>query len=203
MSNDDNIIFSLINKLSNVPKIFFNLPQISNNREKRDKTISIKSIFNDLIFNLTNNFLSEESLKFLDLKYSPQNSNYLNIIGLICYLLNDNFFKNKKLKSTQIINLLINRKIQKLSELINFDKFVNDSDRREEIVRTILSELEILPSNETKNYFFDRLSTLDSVERYFVIEKGKEARERAKKIREEIERKRREEEDSASKMSRE
>ncbi|HOV15191.1 MAG TPA: hypothetical protein PK771_12960, partial [Spirochaetota bacterium] len=67
----------------------------------------------------------------------------------------------------------------------------------------ILSKLKIIPPNETPNYFFDRLSTLDSVERYLLIEKGKLARERARKIQEEIERKRREEEEAASKMSRE
>ena len=70
---------------------------------------------------------------------------------------------------------------------------MTDGDRREELVRLCLSELGIRPAGETVDEATDRLNTLDSVERVNVVRKTRKAEARARKIREEMARKRAEE----------
>lgn len=203
MESNDSIIILLTKRLAEIPNIFLSQPKTSTSKDSEKNVINIKAVFNDLIYNLTHELLSVISLDFLELSNTDRNSNYLNLIGLICYVLNDQYFLDKNIKSKVIIDFIKSEKINKLSEIMSYNKFIIDSERREELVRLILFNFDILPQDESKNYFIDRLSTLDSVERNLVIAKGKEARERAKRIREELERKRREEEEAASKMSRE
>ena len=122
---------------------------------------------------------------------------------MVAYLFSNDLFKGEGDFAERMVSFLKEEKFKKLSDLVKYDDLFLDSDRKEELVRFVLQYLEILPINESENYFLDRLEAIDSIKRAEVVEKSRLVQERAKKIREEIERKRLEELAEASKMSRE
>lgn len=77
----------------------------------------------------------------------------------------------------------------------------NDSEKAEELVRSLFHALNLLPKNETKEYFVDRYRSIDSRERNRILEETKKAQERAKEILRQLQQK--EEEEAASKYNRE
>ncbi len=80
-------------------------------------------------------------------------------------------------------------------------RYVFEPDRREELVRTALSRLALLPEGETANQAADRLASVSGVERRRLLEASRAAEERARAIREALARKAAAE--SADKWSRE
>ncbi len=79
--------------------------------------------------------------------------------------------------------------------------FVNDPDRREELVRTLLAALGRCPAGETPTQAQDRLASVSVAQRRLAVEAARDAAGRARKIREALARKAAEE--SADKMWRE
>ena len=88
--------------------------------------------------------------------------------------------------------------LKPLAEVVPADDLVRDSDRREEFARLGLAALDMRPLGETAAQAQNRLSALSTVERQRVIAEARAAEERARQVREELERKRREEEAAAS-----
>jgi hypothetical protein len=76
-----------------------------------------------------------------------------------------------------------------LAGLVRPDKFVSDPDRREELVRFCLAQLELRPLGETQSQAADRLTTLDSAERHRVLRATAAAERRAREVREAMARK--------------
>ena len=81
------------------------------------------------------------------------------------------------------------------------EKYVLDADRREELARTAVARLGLLPAGETQAQASDRLASVSSVERRRLLEASRAAEERARAIREALVRKAAEE--SADKWTRE
>jgi hypothetical protein len=88
-----------------------------------------------------------------------------------------------------------------LAVVVRAKQFVADQERREELTRLTLDFLGFVPQGETETKAKDRLTTLNSVERAYLMEKTRQAQERARQLREEMARQ--EAEEAASKMSRE
>src|SRR5437764_887594 len=80
-------------------------------------------------------------------------------------------------------------------------KFIEDPDRREELVRVSLAAIGCRPAGESEAQAEDRLTSLSSGERQRVVEASRAAELRARKIREELRKKAAEE--SADKWTRE
>jgi hypothetical protein len=80
-------------------------------------------------------------------------------------------------------------------------RFVDDPERREELVRHLLARLELRPAGETEAQAADRLTSLSAAERARVMAASRAAEARAREIREALARKAAEE--SADKWSRE
>jgi hypothetical protein len=87
----------------------------------------------------------------------------------------------------------LGHELESLAALIAADELINDADRREEFVRLGLSVLELRPRGETREQAQNRLDALSTVERHRVVAEARAAEERARKVREELERKRQEE----------
>ncbi|HLX64998.1 MAG TPA: hypothetical protein VKX17_27255 [Planctomycetota bacterium] len=91
-----------------------------------------------------------------------------------------------------------------LAAIVPIDNLIGDQDRREELVRRVLSAMGLCFPNETAGEFSDRLAQVDSIEIQRVIAdaavKEKRAR-REREVREEMARKAAEE--AAAKASRE
>ena len=81
------------------------------------------------------------------------------------------------------------------------NRYLHDPDRREELVRTAIARLGLLPAGETAAQAADRLASVSSVERRRLLDASRAAEARARAIREALARKAAEE--SADKWTRE
>lgn len=111
------------------------------------------------------------------------------------------FFSHHGLRGSDTAERLrrwLGHDLSALAEAIPADDLVRDTDRREEFARLCLAALEMRPLGESPAQAQNRLSALSTVERQRVIAEARAAEERARQVREELERKRREEEAAAS-----
>lgn len=82
-----------------------------------------------------------------------------------------------------------------------YTEWMKDSERAEELVRVFFDSIDVLPANETKDYFTDRLKAIDTRERIKILEETKKAQERTKEVLRKL--KEKEDEEAASKYNRE
>lgn len=80
--------------------------------------------------------------------------------------------------------------------------FVEDAERREELVRMCFAELGIVPPGETAAVAEDRLATLDSVKRREVLAAAREREEKRERKRRELERLKAQEDEERRKAAR-
>jgi len=119
---------------------------------------------------------------------------------ILCWLLSDDWFRQIKPKTVDVLQLLDSEATQ-LATQVTPRKFVTDPDRREELARFALARLGFRPAGETPAQAQDRLTTLNSTERARVLQAARAAEARARQIREALARKAAEE--SADKWTRE
>jgi hypothetical protein len=125
--------------------------------------------------------------------------NSLAVTLLLCWLLADESLRrNGPLEG---LVPLLSESARELAEHTASKAFVHDTERREELVRTALARLELVPSGETPEQAQDRLTSLSASERARVLAASRAAEERARAVREALARKAAE--DSADKWSRE
>jgi hypothetical protein len=108
----------------------------------------------------------------------------LTLISITCWLLSDPWFLGRPQLSPLIWKLLVSQTLTRLAGLVRPDKFINDADRREELVRTCLAQLGLRPASESAAQAADRLATLDSSERDRILRETAAAERRAREIRE-------------------
>ena len=70
-----------------------------------------------------------------------------------------------------------------VARVVSAEKFVSDSDRREELARLALGALSLRPAGETDAQAADRLTTLSSAERQTVVQAARAAEDRARAVR--------------------
>jgi hypothetical protein len=154
-----------------------------------------------MLFAVGGEFMAIEAAQKFDLDDTKENRNFFGVIALMTYLYHDACFRGKKTYVPKILALFMHAKVRQLADLVPFQRFIIDPERREELVRLCLDGVGSAPEGETSAMAKDRLNTLDSVERERLIRKTREAQERAKQLREAMERQAAEE--AASKMTRE
>lgn len=184
-------------RLSEIPPIFIDKPEII------DGFTTTSIILSDLLYEIEDRPLSRiETDKFFNSIKSD--INHLKIIQIICYILNDNWFRNYFKSNKNKINSIKSFLFTDLTEYSKINKaerFVYDGEGREELSRLLFKSLSLIPEGETETEAKDRLVSIDSIERKKVIELSKQSQKRIKELREALERK--EAEEAASKMSRE
>jgi hypothetical protein len=124
---------------------------------------------------------------------------HLEIILVACWLLYDDVFQGSD--SAAMLRLLGER-CARLAPLVLARAFVEDPERREELVRACLSELGRVPRGETPEGAEDRLTTLDSVRRDRLLRETRAREEEREKRRKELERLRQQEEEERRKAAR-
>ncbi len=204
----------LLHKLSECPTDFQKEPCILKTGEKPsklpDNSINTIALVSDLLYGITKVPLSSKEIE--DIRTSDainsvskpaQISNFLKLIQICCYILYENSFQKPEYVSLikKFLSFKKDSKLYLLSKLVEPTQFITDPERREELCRTCLQHLNLRPKGETDIQAKDRLTTIDTVERQRVFEESKKSAQRAKKIREEMERK--EAEEAASKYNRE
>lgn len=192
----------LIDRLITIPDLFFKINIKSDDSKKK---ISVPAVLNDLLLDMGGAPLNnDEILEHFPGKNKniPENNNRLQLISIICYIYEDDFFIEKKSGSEVIKSFILSQKIVELSKVVNSaDEFISDPDKREELCRLALDITGYYPAGENEKNAVDRLSTLDSVERKKILAKTGAAQKRARELKEAMMRK--EAEEAASKMSRE
>ena len=118
---------------------------------------------------------------------------------ILCWLLMDPGLRGK-IPLTELLQLLFDE-ANGLAEKIPAKEFVDNDERREELSRLALRSAGLRPAGESKNVAEDRWLSVSSGERLRLAAASRAAEERARLIREALERKAAEE--SADKYSRE
>lgn len=194
-------ILVLMQRLLQTPREFLFSPlfELSPTRKNLKNSIYLPALYSDLCFFISNEFANPEDLKFFKLENNSQNINLLNIYALAVYLLHFPFFQNKPFLKSKL-QVLFEKKLVAYNEILKAEKFIIDSEKREEFCRFILYHLGYIPESETERYALERLTSLDSIERIKLISDARRAQiAREEAIREAI--RKREAEEAASRMS--
>jgi hypothetical protein len=126
--------------------------------------------------------------------------NELAVTLLLCWLLADPWFASAAPTKLELLRLL-GEGASELAASTPARKFIDDPDRREELVRVTLAAIGCRPAGESEAQAEDRLTSLSSAERARIVEAARAAELRARKIREALRKKVAEE--SADKWTRE
>lgn len=108
------------------------------------------------------------------------------LISITVWLLSDSWFVKRKEYASAIGKLLVSEDFEELVQIVRPEQVIGDPDRREELARICLRELQLRPKGESETEAKDRLTTLDSVERERVVRKTRAAEARARQIREKM-----------------
>jgi hypothetical protein len=190
----------LTERLLKTPEIFCQPPVMKTSSGKTVGKTSVIAVVSDLIYDMTGIFPGTDDLRDFELIYEKNNVNLLSIILIACHLFHDVWFLKHPEIAKNMVTFL-KHGLTELSKIVNFKDFITDDERREELVRLCLHHSGVIPEGENKNTAFDRLTTLDSIERMKVIEETKKSYKRIMEIRQAIAEK--EAIEAASKMTRE
>ena len=125
-------------------------------------------------------------------------SNRLTLTAVAVWLLADDWVGAR---SGVALFTLLDTTIRDLAANGHALAFVEQAERREELARTILAALDLLPAGEDARQAADRLSAVSATERQRLIRASRAAEDRARLVREALVRKAAEE--SADKFTRE
>lgn len=119
---------------------------------------------------------------------------------LLCWMIADDWFLRARIASVDLLHAL-DATAAALSPYANARAFHADPDRREELARALLANLDCRPAGESPAQAHDRLTSVSAAERERAVNAARGATARARKIREALAKKAAEE--SADKMWRE
>jgi hypothetical protein len=168
----------LLHRLTDCPSEFLDVASQDN-----PGGVEVVAIVCDLLRTLTPNEPPELEARHLA-AISKRTSAELKLISITCWLLSDPWFLAQPQLSRLMWKLLTSETLARLASLVRPDKFVNDADRREELVRGCLSQLGLRPQGESAAQAADRQTMLDSSERDRVLRATAAAQRRAREIRE-------------------
>ena len=117
-----------------------------------------------------------EVARFIPGDATPARRRHLELVLIASWLLHDIAFAGAP---TDALLTLLDARLADLARLVVPRLFVDDAERREELVRTCLAALDRLPADETPVQAEDRLAVLDSVRRHALLRDAR-AREDAR-----------------------
>lgn len=118
---------------------------------------------------------------------------HLRTAMLACWLLHDETFAALE---GDALHRLLGERLRALSKIVAPSAFLDDPDRREELVRVCLDALGIAPAGERLEDAEDRLTTLDSVHRKRLLAEARQREEERERRRRELDALRRQEEEA-------
>lgn len=186
---------ALLQRVAETPKDFLAEPRIRAAGE-----VHVDAVVGDLLASLGTEVGARELERFAG--KGPADRNLLAVVLLLCWVLADPWFVSAAPTPTKSELLgLLGDTASELAAATSARKFVDDPDRREELVRVTLAAIGCRPAGESEAQAEDRLTSLSSAERARVVEAARAAEFRARQIREALRKKAAEE--SADKYTRE
>ncbi|MCX5745779.1 MAG: hypothetical protein NT062_25160 [Proteobacteria bacterium] len=185
----------LTNRLASTPPVF-------RGRASGEDALRIDAVVADLVRDRgTRPLEPDEVARFILGAATP--ARHLELVLVASWLLHDEAFAGSP---TDALLALLDGRLAELATLVVPRLFVEDAERREELVRTCLAALDRVPEGETPVAAEDRLAVLDSVRRKALLRDAR-AREDAreverKKRKAELERLRLEEEEAQRQAAR-
>lgn len=194
---DGPVVAALTHRLSECPAEFLEPPRIED-----EGVVHVDAIVSDLVrFTGGAPLTAQDTGVFRKGKgRGAAATNHLKVVLVAAWLLNDPWFANRRLPADRLLELLATT-LAGVAAVVPAAAFVTDPDRREELVRLCLEDLDLRPSGESADEAADRLTSLNSVERKKVAAEAKKAEERARRIREAM--KKKEAEEAAARYGRE
>jgi hypothetical protein len=152
------VVEHLVTRLAATPREF-----VSPLDPSASDGVSLPAIVGDLFRARATRPLDRTGLELFRARSNDKASERHHAVVLIAsWLLFDPAFQG--IREDALLALLCNRLLT-LADAVMPRAFIDDSERREEMVRTCLSALGILPPDETQSVFDDRLDAIDSVKR--------------------------------------
>jgi hypothetical protein len=187
---------TLLHRLAETPAEFLAEPRVGN-----AGAVHVAALVNDLLA-LHGQRATLAALEHFTATGADVRSerNRLALVMITVWLLADAWLIDAALPQHQLLHLL-GAVVTELAQAGVAHQFVEDPDRREELVRVALARLDYRPAGETVAQAADRLSRISGVERKRLLEASRAAEQRAAEIRAALARKAAEE--SADKWSRE
>lgn len=173
-------IVAMMRRLAEIPPEFLAEPKLGNSGE-----VDVGAVVWDVLYEITDQTLPIDQL----IRFRPTGRqaklerNRLRLVLVASWLLADSWFRQHHSEIVDPYEFLAEG-VPSLSEYLDVAKMMNDSDRREELIRSMLDTLQLLPAGETASQAADRLKTLDTGERLRVLRAAAAAEQRAHEIRE-------------------
>ena len=184
----------LIRRLMETPQDFMYPP-----RKLSSVRVHVAAVVND-VFALRGCSASMQLLGTLSGEAKGPSANELTLAAVMAWLLADEAWSACRMEPDRLQGLFAEI-VPALAKEATADRYVLDVERREELARSAIARLGLLPKGETLNQASDRLAGVSGVERRRLLEASRHAEARAREIREALARKAAEE--SADKWTRE
>lgn len=183
---------TLLRRLADTPPDFLDEPRTATSGQVR-----VAAVVNDLLARGSGRASLQELQRF---EGRTADAPRLRMALVMAWLLADDAFAPARLARPDVLRLL-DETARELASQASATKYLQDADRREELVRVLLARLDMRPRGETVEQATDRLSALSATERQRLLQASRAAEARAREIREALVRKAAEE--SADKWTRE
>ena len=197
---------ALCARLREVPDSFRQSPSLKN-------APPLNALVADTILHLSGRLPEASAVSAFEWKKSSRQKNrsaqvnYFSLIYVLVWLFNDACFHalegDTAARQRQFLDLL-EQHMTSLAALVDVSAFIEDTDRREELVRICLKAMDLPIDGESKSHSADRLQALDSVARHQLIQAAQQRRkeeERQRLVAEAARRKK--EEEQAARYNRE
>ena len=184
----------LLRRLIDTPPDFLDPP-----RRGREGQLQVAAVVNDVLA-LYGVGLSATLQASLSGQLAAVSANQLSLAAVLAWLLADEGWQGLDFPREHLLTLFADA-LPALAAEATVNRYLHGPDRREELVRTAIARLDLLPAGETAAQAADRLASVSSVERRRLLEASRAAEARARAIREALARKAAEE--SADKWTRE
>jgi hypothetical protein len=185
---------TLLRRLADTPPDFLDEPRIGASGE-----VSVAAVVNDLLARGPGRAGLQELQRFEGRSVGTDKARLKRAL-LMSWLLADDAFLPLGLVRADLLRVL-DETAAELASQAPTTKYMQDPDRREELVRVLLAHLGLRPAGETAEQAADRLSALSATERQRLLQASRAAEARARAIREALVKKAAEE--SADKWTRE
>ncbi|HEY2853626.1 MAG TPA: hypothetical protein VGJ18_12310 [Gemmatimonadaceae bacterium] len=193
LSREGPPLASLLHRLADTPVDFLAEPCIRGAGQ-----VHVDAVVGDLLTSLGVAATARDLERFAG--RGTGDRNMLAVTLLLCWVLADSWFASAAPAQADLQRLLSDG-ASELAAATAARRFVDDPDRREELVRVTLAAIGCRPAGESEAQAEDRLTSLSAAERARVVEAARAAELRARQIREAL--RKRVAEESADKWTRE
>jgi hypothetical protein len=171
---------TLLRRLADTPPDFLDDPRIGASGQ-----VFVAAVVNDLLAQGPGRASLAELQRF---EGRSADAGRLRMALVMAWLLADDALREQSASRAYVLNLLEGTAAE-LAGLASVTKYLQDPDRREELVRVLLARLGLRPHGETAEQAADRLSALSAIERKRLLDASRAAEARAREIREALVRK--------------